>query len=54
MNGLVWEHCALNNQIFLRGKVYYSNFNITILMWTLIANCRVENILSPLFLCKIS
>ena len=55
MNGLVWEHHALNNHIFMCGKIYYYNtINITILMWTLIANCQFDNILSLLsFLSKI-
>jgi hypothetical protein len=32
MNVSVWQHCVLNNQIFLCNRVYYSN---TIIITTL-------------------
>jgi hypothetical protein len=55
MNISVQEHRAINNEIFWCGKVYYSNtIIITILMYTFIPNCRIENILSPQFCIKIS
>ena len=55
MNVSMWEHGALNNQSFLCGNVYFSNTIIsTILMRTLILNCRFEDILSSQFFIKIS
>ena len=47
------EHRALNKDFFC-GKVHYSNtFNITILKYTLIPDCRFENIISHNFCIKI-
>jgi len=31
MNVSVWEYCAVNNQIFWCGKVYFSNTIINII-----------------------
>jgi len=50
----VQEHRNLKNQIILCRKIYYSNtIIITILMYTLISNCRFKNILSLIFCLKI-
>jgi len=55
MNGLVPEPYALKSQIFLCGKVYYSNtIIITVLMQTLIPNCQFKNTLSLQICTKIS
>ena len=55
MNISVWEHLALNNQIFCCCKVYNSStVTITILMWTVIPSWQFENILCPHFCIKIS
>ena len=55
MNVSVQGHFALNNQIFLCGKVYYFNtIIISILIKAHIPSCRFESILSPHFCIKIS
>jgi hypothetical protein len=56
INILTQAHRALHNSdFFLCGKVYYFNIIvITNLMYTLIPDCRFENIFSPLFCIKIS
>jgi len=55
VNVSVREHRALNNLIFLCGKVYYSkSIIITILMQNLIPSCRFENIFSPNYCIEMS
>jgi hypothetical protein len=40
---MMWEHRTVDNQIFGRGKVYYSNsIIITTFMQTLIPSCSFE------------
>jgi len=55
INVLAQEHRVLHKSDFLCGKVYYFNtIFITNLMYTLIPDCRFENIVSPQFCIKIS
>jgi hypothetical protein len=55
MNVMIWEHRTFVNEIFGRGKVYYSNsIIITNLVQTLIPNCWFENIFPTDFGIEIS
>jgi hypothetical protein len=45
MNAAMWERRTFDNEIFGRGKVFYSNSTvITNLVQTLIPNCWFKNV----------